>query len=653
MAIGKLPTFTQMNLKPQSAHAIYYVLVYRFLLLLILYTFCRLGFYISNISLFNHIGLSELLYIFLGGIKFDIAALLYLNSLYIFLQIVPFPFRYNQTYQKCCKWLFIVSNGLGFLANFIDFAYYKYTLKHTTASVFLQFSNEQNKLKLLVDFLADYWFLVILFVGFIYLFIRLYQLVRIQKSPKFTWKHYLTHTIALVLIAGLVVIGMRGGWRHSTRPITMSNAGDFVKSPGDMSLVLNTPFTIMKTLKATVLKPVNYFNQTTLDSLYTPIHLPTNKGTFKKLNVVFLIIESLGKEHIGGLNKDLLNGTYKGYTPFLDSLVAHSFTSTNTYANGRKSIDALPSIISGIPSIREPFVLSSYSSNRTTSIAQLLSKEGYETAFFHGAPNGSMGFSAYTNLAGIKNYYGKSEYNNDADFDGIWGIWDEPFMQYMAQTMSTFKQPFFSAFFSVSSHHPFKVPEQYGGKFPKGNLPVQEPIGYTDMALKKFFTTASRMPWYANTLFVLVADHATVSYLPEYQTVPGYFSIPILFYYPGGDLKGKTDKLIQQIDIMPTVLNYLNYNKPYFAFGFDALSNKNDNFVVNNNDGSFNFYQDNYLLQNDGLKSTALFNLKTDRLNKINLVNKIPEVQQRMEKSLKAFIQQYNNRMIKDQLTIK
>ena len=642
-----------MNLKSQSKYSIYYALVYRFLVLLILYALCRLGFYITNISLFSHLNLGELLYIFLGGIKFDIAALLYINSLFIILQAIPFPFKYRNGYQQFCKWLFIVTNSIGFLTNFIDFVYYKYTLKHTTASVFAQFKNEQNKLKLFIDFLGNYWYLLLLFVGFIYLFIKAYNFLRLKEAPKFTWKIYLAQTLLLFLIGGLCVIGMRGGWRHSTRPITMSNAGDFVKSPSDMALVLNTPFTIMKTLKATTLKPINYYNNQVLDSLYNPIHLPANKAPFKKLNVVFLIIESLGKEHIGGLNKDLQNGKYKGYTPFIDSLVENGFTSTHTYANGRKSIDALPSIISGIPSIREPFVLSAYSSNHTTSIAKLLSNEGYQTAFFHGAPNGSMGFSAYTNLAGIKNYYGKSEYNNDADFDGIWGIWDEPFMQYMAKTMNTFKQPFFSAFFSVSSHHPFKVPEKYIGKFPKGPLPVQEPMGYTDMALKKFFATAATMPWYNNTLFVLVADHATVSYLPEYQTVAGYFSIPILFYYPGGDLKGKTDKLIQQIDIMPTVLNYLNYNKPYFAFGFDALSERKDNFVVNNNDGSFNFYQGDYLLQNDGLKSTALFNLKTDRLNKNNLINKVPEVQSSMERSLKAFIQHYNNRMIKDQLTIK
>jgi len=641
-----------MNQINRSENSVYVALVYRFLLLMVLYALCRLGFYLANYSLFNHLSWSELAYIFLGGIKFDIVALLYINSLYIVLQAIPFHFRYGNGYQLFCKWLFIVTNSIGFVANFIDFVYYKYTLKHTTASVFSQFSHEQNKFKLLIDFLGDYWYLVLLLIGFIFLFIKLYQFISIKKAPVFTWKHYVVQTLTFVLIIVLCVIGMRGGWRHSTRPITMSNAGDFVKSPGDMALVLNTPFTIMKTLKANTLKPIYYYSKQTLDSLYSPIHLPHNKTPFKKLNVVFLIIESLGKEHVGALNKDLLNGTYKGYTPFIDSLAAKSFTSTQTYANGRKSIDALPSIISGIPSIREPFVLSAYSSNKTTSIAKLLGDEGYETAFFHGAPNGSMGFSAYTNLAGIKKYYGKSEYNNDADFDGIWGIWDEPFMQFMANTINTFKQPFFTAFFSVSSHHPFKVPEKYIGKFPKGPLPVQEPMGYTDMAIKKFFATASKMPWYKNTLFVLVADHATVSYLPEYQNTAGSFSIPILFYYPGGDLKGRTDKLIQQMDIMPTVLNYLNYNKPYFAFGFDALSSAKDNFVVNNNDGSFSFFKGDYLLVYNGQKSTALFNLKTDRLNKNNLINQVPTVQNDLESHLKAFMQQYNNRMINDKLTL-
>lgn len=625
-------------------------LLSRFLLLLGIYFLLRLGFYLFNKSLFPNISSKQLWTIFLGGIKFDISALLYINALYIVLQVLPHPLRYRSAYQKVCAYLFISTNSIGIAANIIDYAYYKFTLKRTTGTVFEQFAHEQNKLKLAGNFLADYWYLCLFYILLLVLLTLAYRSIGLKKIAKFSVGHYVLNSLIFLFIAWLTVVGMRGGWRHSTRPITLSNAGEFVQSPNQMSIVLNTPFSILRTLKAVNLKQVYYFDETNLQSIYQPIHLPGDSTTFKKLNVVFLIIESLGKEHVGALNTNLDQGKYRGYTPFLDSLVAEGLTFTHTYANGRKSIDALPSIISGIPSIREPFVLSTYSGNKTTSIAKLLADKGYQTAFFHGAPNGSMGFSSYTKLAGIQQYYGKTEYGNDADFDGTWGIWDEPFMQFMANKINTFQQPFFSAFFSLSSHHPFKVPKQYVGKFPKGPLEIHEPMGYTDMAIRKFFETSAKMPWFNNTLFVLCADHATVSYHEEYQTIPGAFSIPIIFYYPGGHLKGKIDRLVQQIDIMPTVLNYLHYDRPYFAFGFDALSTRKDNFVVNNNDGTYSLYKDNYLLLNDGVQNTALYNFEKDPLIKNNLLKQKADTAIQLENALKAFIQQYNNRMINDQL---
>lgn len=627
---------------------VYTAAIIRFLFMMALFSICRIAFFALNHDLFAPIGLSRFLVMMFGGLQFDVAALLYLNIVFILLQIIPSPFRYRDGYQLFCKWIFILTNSLGLMLNFIDFAYYRFTLKRTTATVFSQFSNEQNKFKLALDFLTDYWYLLVIYLLLIWGLIKLYDWIKVKKQD-FKWVLLLRDLALMVLFAGLTVVGVRGGWRHSTRPITLSNAGEFVEQPEETSIVLNTPFCIIRTLRISTLEQVNYFEEQELETIYTPIH-PANSGPFKPLNVVFLIVESLGKEHIGALNRELDNGKYKGYTPFIDSLVDQSLTFKYTLANGRKSIDALPSILSGIPSINEPFVLTPYSSNRTNALPKLLKEKGYYTAFFHGAANGSMGFSAYTKLAGIDHYYGKTEYNNDADFDGMWGIWDEPFMQYMAKSLNTFKQPFFSAFFSTSSHHPFKVPEQYTGKFPKGPLEVQESIGYTDMAIKKFFQTASKMPWFKHTLFVLTADHATVSHFPEYQNAVGYYSIPILFYYPGGNLKGKLDKTVQQIDIMPTVLNYLNYDKPYFSYGFDAFDQQNNNFALNNNEGSYRLFWKDYVLFSDGKKTNGVYAFKKDRLLQHNLLGKLP-AQLEMEKRLKAFIQQYNNRMINNQLT--
>lgn len=630
----------------------YLVLFYRFFVLLFIYAALRLAFYLINIELFPMIESCELMLMMVGGLKFDLVALLYINSLFILLQVLPLRLKYNPVYQNVSKWIFLGSNAVGIALNMVDFVYYRYTLKRTTASVFDQFVNESNLLTLAGDFLLDYWYLVAGFVGLVWLLKWLYERVELEVPRTFSMKQVAVQTILMLSITTLVVIGIRGGWKHSTRPVTLSNAGEFVERPEEMYVVLNTPFSIIRTIGSVPLKEVNHFSEVALNKIYHPYSYPKKDSVFKPLNVVLLIIESLGKEHVGALNGHIDEGRYKGYTPFLDSLISQSLTFTASYANGRKSIDALPSILSGIPSIQEPFVLSIYSGNETESLAHLLERKGYETAFFHGAPNGSMGFSSYTQLAGFNSYYGKDEYDNDADFDGTWGIWDEPFLQYMADELNTFRQPFLSAFFSLSSHHPFKVPEQYKGHFPIGPLPVQEPIGYTDMALRKFFQKVSKMPWYKNTLFVICADHATVSHLPEYQTILGAYAIPIVFFQPGSNLKGISDQTVQQIDILPSVLGYLNYDEPFFSFGFDAFREEENNFVVNNNGSSFTLTKGDFLLVSDGTKSTSLFNSRIDPLLKEDLLNQDPARQMEMENYLKAFIQQYNNRMISDRLTM-
>ena len=630
----------------------YVALAIQFVMLLLVYALLRYGFYAFNSSQFPQVSGGELLTMMLGGVKFDIVALLYINILYILLLAIPVPFKYHGTYQKLCKWVFVVSNSIGIALNLIDYAYYPFTLKRTTGTVIDQFANEENLYKLAFDFAIDYWYLIILFGFMVWGLIRFYDLFFLQRPVRFHWKFYAVQLAMLLVVAFLFVGGVRGGWAHSTRPITLSNAGDYVKSPEEMNIVLNTPFSILKTLKAVNLKEEHFFTEEELKKLYPVIHEPNDTASFRKLNVVVLILESFGKEHIGFYNKDLENGQYKGYTPFLDSLIAESYTFNRSYANGRKSIDALPSVITGIPSIGEPFVLSVYSGNRTTSLAKLLANEGYTTSFFHGAPNGSMGFSAYMQLAGIQHYYGKNEYNNDADFDGIWGIWDEPFMQYMAKEMDQMKEPFFSSFFSLSSHHPFKVPEQYANTFPKGTLPLHEPLGYADHALKEFFRTASKSDWYKNTLFVICADHASMTHFPEYATMPNSFAIPIVFYYPGGEgqLKGVSDKLVQQIDIMPTVLNFLHYDKPYFSFGFDALDPRQDNFLVSNIGSSYNFFMGDYYMSYGDREVKSLYNLRTDKLLKEDLKGKNLPVQDSLMRKLEAFMQQYNNRMIHNKL---
>lgn len=376
--------------------------------------------------------------------------------------------------------------------------------------------------------------------------------------------YYVSSVAAMVLSIGLFIGGVRGGFRESTRPITLSNAAEYAAVPRDINLVLNTPFAFLRTIRTDVVEKVNYYpTSAALDSVFTPLRIPSDTTVMRPKNVVVIILESFSKEFVGAYNRDLEGGSYRGHTPFLDSLIGVSRAYQYSFANGRKSIDAMPSVLCSIPSIEVPYVLSHFSGNKVNSLASLLREKNYHTAFFHGAPNGSMGFEAFSRLSGFQEYYGKTEYNNDADFDGIWGIWDEPFMQYFAHRMNAFQQPFFTAMFSVSSHHPFRLPAGYESRFPEGPMTIHKCISYTDYALKRFFQTASSMPWFRNTLFVITADHASAQIqFPEYNTPWGYFAVPILFYQPGADWHTLEPEVIQQIDIMPTVLGQLGYDQP-------------------------------------------------------------------------------------------
>lgn len=622
-----------------------------------LFMICRFLFYFFNTAFFPDISGSHALRLIVGGLRFDTVAVLYTNILYMLLMIIPFTFKYRRGFQKFLDYLFVVTNSIVLAANCMDFIYYRFTIKRTTWTILKEFSNQDNMGTLFSGFVVRYWYVALIWIGFVFILIKVTQYLRTGSRPGVKlWAFFIMHLVAMAVVVFFFIAGVRGGFLHSTRPITLSNAGEYVNKPKEMFLVLNTPFCIFKTIRRSDYERVSYFDKKEADKIFSPMHEPDSiQQPFKPKNVVILIWESFGKEMVGAYNHDLENGTYKGYTPFIDSLMQHSKVNWYSFANGAKSIEAIPSVLTSIPGIKEPFVTLRYTDNKLPSLPVMLQEKGYNTSFFHGAPNGSMGFQAFVNLIGVQKYFGKTEYANDDDYDGIWGIWDEEFLQFWANKMNGFKQPFMSTMFTVSSHDPYKVPERYTDVFPKGPLPVNEAMGYSDHAIKKFFEKAKTMPWYKNTLFVITADHAaTNAHYPEYQTSIGNFSIPILFYAPGDSTINGVDSttLVQQIDIMPSVLGYLNYDKPYFAFGKNIFKKAPLNFAVNY-DGGYQWFNGPYILQFDGQKTVGLYNYQKDRLLKNNLAGKLPEVQQLMEAQVKAFAQQYINRMLDDQLTLE
>ena len=603
--------------------------------------------------------------LFKGSLVFDTSAIIYTNLLFLVLALLPLHWKEkNGVYKWIVKFAYIIPNSVAIVANLVDARYFQWTQRRSTASVFDEFSHEDNIGRILGKEALSQWYLVLAAAVLIWIIWKLYcnpLCFRPERNIISYIKYYTFRLIFMAAVVILAIIGIRGGVDRSTRPITISNANQYVKSPIQAPLILNTPFSIIRTINKKPFVDPKYYPMDTLARIYTPLHKPVvdslNAGN-KGKNVVVLIVESFSREFMGCYNKDLEGGNYKGYTPFIDSLAQKSLIFQQSFVNGRKSIDGMPSVLSGIPYFVEPFFLTPASLNHLDGIAVELGKEGYQTAFFHGAKNGSMGFEAFANATGFQKYYGRTEFDEspefggEAEFDGYWAIWDEPFLQFYAAEMSKMKEPFMTAVFTASSHHPFQIPEKYKADYPEGNLLIHKCIRYTDMSIGKFFETASRQPWYNNTIFVICSDHTNLSDHDEYQTDLGTFAGPVIFYAPGDStLVGDRPGIAQQIDVMPTVLGYLGYEKPYISFGVDLLRTPpEETFAVSYFNGIYQILKGGYFVQFDGAKVTAVY-AESDKLLKNNLVGTV-DVDSTVT-FLKAFIQQYMCRMNEDRLVVE
>lgn len=634
----------------------YKVLFFRLSLAYIFYFIARILFYIYNIDLLKVDSVSDLLALCYYGLAFDTTAILYVNLIFILFSVLPFFKNTNRGYQKFLFYLYFGTNLIAYATNFIDFIYYKYTYARTTIVALNVIEHETNKTTLFFSFLVDYWHVLVLFILFSTLWIYLYKKVDVQISQPTKKLHYFGFsTIGFLLVVLLIIGGIRGGdFNKSTRPINLLDASRHVKNIVHSDIVLNTPFAIIRTLFSNSFIKTNFpdvTQQVILDKIQPIKQYHNNPST--KPNVVVFILESYSREYIGAFNKNANIPNYKTHAPFLDSLSQHSMIFTNAYANGRQSIHGMSSVLAGIPSFKDAFTSSPYPKQKIESLVSTLKSEGYDTSFFHGAANGSMGFLGFGNILGIKNYYGRTEFNDDSQFDGFWGIWDEPFLQFMKKTLDKKKTPFLATVFTVTSHEPYIIPEKYKNKFAEGGVPMHKCVEYTDFALKRFFDEAKKQPWFSNTIFVLVADHGNQVFYDEYNKPINRFAVPIIIYKPNSKYVGVDDDLAQQIDIYPTILDMIGYKKPFRSWGRSLLDKKSSEpFVINSTGNIYQFMKGNYICTFDGKKAIGFYD-KNDKGLKNNLIqNRNPEMND-LELRCKAFIQDYMDRVVDKKLFAK
>ncbi len=557
------------------------LLVWRIVLLYAVLMLCRTAFYLYNAAVLGPLTWAEAWPLLAGALKFDTASVVYADGVFILLSLLSLPLRERRWYRAVLFWYYVAVNAVLVVAtNLADTVYFRYTQKRFTADEIF-FADNDNSLQLVGKFMAENWYLVLLWIALTALLAWGYRR-RVREESIFSrgWAYYIGNTVIFAAAAGLSVAGMRGGMTRMTRPITLSNATLYTADSGKANLILSNPFCILRTIgSAGSVKYKKHFAPEELARRFTPVHQPADSAAVNLAgrNVVVFIMESMSAEHSAYLCPEVYaDREVKGFTPFLDSLMQNGLVFKRMYANGTRSIQAMPSVLGSIPSFRTPFVLMPQSLGESRQLPAMLADKGYATLFFCGSEHGSMGFGAYARSAGVERLVSREDYearHGTGDFDGYWGIWDEPFLQFMGEELAATPEPFFATLFTLSSHHPFVVPEQYAATLPDGYTRIHKGVAYDDQAFRRFFHRFGGEEWFRRTIFVFIADHvSSEKFAEKTRSYPGNMHIVGFIHTPDGALQGEVREVTQQLDIMPTVLGLTGNTEPYFAFGRDVLN---------------------------------------------------------------------------------
>ncbi|MDX1652444.1 MAG: LTA synthase family protein [Brumimicrobium sp.] len=615
-------------------------LILRMGISLLMLSLTRILFFSANSDHFVSVNFTD----FLAGIWMDCISIgIWMIPFYGF-SLIPNPIRESKVYRLFLKSIFHLTNTLLIAFNLLDVAYFEYTAKRSTSDVFNFLWDGDDLTQLSGKFVTDFWWLFIVLILFVWLSNFLYNRTsRVSENNNRTG--YFKQLILFAVFGTLFFIMGRGGLGF--RPADMLTAAQYTR-PENVSLVLNTPLTIIKTVGKESLTEKQYFSEDS-ENLYDPVRIPhPDRKIAENLNVMILILESFGNEWLGAKSGG-------SYTPFLDSLIDESLYFENAFANGKKSVEAVPAIFASIPSLMDnPYISSHYGMNSIDALPHLLKAEGYSTGFYHGATNGSMKFDVFAAHIGFENYFGRKEYNNENHSDHFWGILDEYFMPWTARSITKeLKEPFLASLFTISSHHPFFVPEKYHDDLPSGPHPMARSIAYGDMSLRLFFKEAKKQPWYNNTLFILCADHTPAGHQMRYTQRIGMYQIPILIYDPLKRIKtGREKKLFNHIDIAPTVLDLVGYKSKFYAFGKSHFDNA-PNFVINYISNTYHYLEEDYMINFVNDKTIALYNYKKDTLMQYDSLKYYPAIAKEMEHRLKGIIQTYNHDLIHNEMKVK
>lgn len=579
------------------------------LLLLALNFMMRLGFLMYNSDQTASLGFFEILHGVFIGIRFDMATILLLNAPIFLFLLLPLKSHRKKITFKITNIVLLVVNIPVLLVNGIDIIYFGFSDKRMTHELFTTQSDFGN---FKPEVILEFWYVLIPFLVLTFLLFRILKGFSRKTLKELDENDLPQPRLAkwgsAVLALGLMATGMRGGWQKHNLCMEMAfeNSGDFYVG----AVGLNSAWTILATVDWGKSKPIdllpeknavettrklvkNSFDGPFLSEKYPLVRQTQFEEPEEKYNVVILIVESLNAYEVGSVTG---KGLEESLTPNLDTLVRHARLYRNYFANGVRSVESVPGIVNSMPDIfLRPTIFSRYEQNHHWGLANILSQKGYNTSFFCGGRNGTMGFDRYSKVCGFNNYYGLDEYpNGDRDFDGLWGCLDGPFLNWMGEMQDASREPFMSVWFSTTNHHPFRMPkgERFKDIADRDITDMQKTIMYTDRVLGEYFEEVSKYDWFDRTIFMITGDHCFHEASDPKRTTMDKFHVPLFVIAPCLE-PGFDDRLGTHTDVMPTVIDILKLRTFHASTGVSLLNSQKDPFVLVNLMGILTFAENN------------------------------------------------------------
>ncbi|WP_407402113.1 LTA synthase family protein [Chryseobacterium sp.] len=317
-------------------------------------------------------------------------------------------------------------------------------------------------------------------------------------------------------------------------------------------------------------------NQTYATSNWDNISRNTRGDSLQQTpNIILIVIESFSADFLAEF------GNKSNITPNYDKLANESIFLTNLYATGTRTVRGMEALTLSVPPTPGNSIVRRENNQNLFSAATVIKSKQYHPYFIYGGDGyfdnmntffGGQGFDIVDRYRGnpLSDHIKTERFpiqNNEVSFENAWGICDEDIYKQSikyADKNDQLKKPFFQFVMTTSNHKPYTFP---AGKIdlPQGERDAA--VKYTDYALGKFINDAKKKPWFKNTVFVIVADHCASS-AGKWEINIAKHHIPAIIYNLNQKPE-KIDRLMSQIDVMPTLFGYLNWDYKTSLYGKD------------------------------------------------------------------------------------